>query len=82
MSEGKQDDDQVVRGSGNVLADQDATVEFEARSKAVRFAVANTVIEGGHVLPETEELMNEWARGDIDDHELIEEALKRFGPGA
>jgi Antitoxin VbhA len=45
-------------------------------------AVANTVIEGGHVLPETEELMNEWARGEIDDDELIEQSLKRFGPGA
>ncbi|MDD1528926.1 hypothetical protein C7U92_16375 [Bradyrhizobium sp. WBOS7] len=56
--------------------------EFEARSKAARFAVANTVIEGGHVLPETEELMNEWVRGEIDDDELIEQGLKRFGPGA
>jgi Antitoxin VbhA len=59
-----------------------AEAEFEARSKAVRFAVANTVIEGGNVLPETEELMNEWARGEIDDDELIEQGLKRFGPGA
>lgn len=59
-----------------------ADAEFEARSKAARFAVANTVIEGGHVLPETEELMNEWARGEIDDDELIEQGLKRFGPGA
>jgi hypothetical protein len=56
--------------------------ELEARSKAVRFAVANTAIEGGHVLPETEELMNEWARGEIDDDELIQQGLKRFGPGA
>lgn len=56
--------------------------EFEARSKAARFAVANTVIEGGNVLPETEELMNEWARGEIDDDELIEQGLKRFGPDA
>jgi excisionase family DNA binding protein len=56
--------------------------EFDPRSKAARFAVANTVIEGGHVLPETEELMNEWARGEIDDDELIEQGLKRFGPGA
>jgi hypothetical protein len=36
-----------------------AAADFEARSEAARFAVANTVIEGGHVLPETEELMNE-----------------------
>jgi hypothetical protein len=34
------------------------------------------------VLPETEELMNEWARGEIDDDELIEQGLERFGPGA
>jgi hypothetical protein len=58
-----------------------AEAEFEARSKAARFAVANTVIEGGHVLSETEELMNEWTRGEIDDDELIEQGLKRFGPG-
>lgn len=55
--------------------------EFEARSKAARFAVANTVIEGGNVLPETEELMNQWARGEIDDDELIAQGLKSFGPG-
>lgn len=60
---------------------KDRGAEFEARSKAARFAVANTVIEGGHVLPETEELMNEWARGEIDDDELIEQGLKRYGPG-
>ena len=59
-----------------------AAADFEARSEAARFAVANTVIEGGQVLPETEELMNEWARGEIDDDELIEQGLKRFGPGA
>jgi hypothetical protein len=59
-----------------------AKTEFEARSKAARFAVANTVIEGGHVLPETEELMNEWVRGEIDDDDLIEQGLKRFGHGA
>lgn len=59
-----------------------AEAEFEARSKAARFAVANTVIEGGHVLPETEKLMNEWERGEIDDDELIEQGLRRFGPGA
>ena len=59
-----------------------ARAEFEARSGAVEFAVADTAIEGGHVLPETEELMNEWARGEIDDDGLIERTLKRFGPGA
>ena len=30
------------------------------RSAAARFAVANTVIEGGYILPETEKLMKEW----------------------
>lgn len=59
-----------------------AAAEFEVRSEAVRFAVANTAIEGGHVLPETEGLLDGWARGEIDDDELMEQTLKRFGPGA
>ncbi len=58
-----------------------AAADFEARSDAARFAVANTAIEGGHVLPETEELLDGWTRGEIDDDELMEQALKRFGPG-
>src|SRR6185437_14768990 len=38
------------------LADQrremeKAAADFEARAEAVRFAMANTAIEGGHVLP-------------------------------
>ncbi len=37
----------------------------------VKIAVANTVIEGGHVLPETERLLDGWARGEIDDDELM-----------
>lgn len=52
------------------------------RSEAARFAVANTVIEGGCVLPETEKLMDEWIRGKIDDDELIERGLKMFGAAA
>ncbi|MGY3582060.1 hypothetical protein ACVIGB_001017 [Bradyrhizobium sp. USDA 4341] len=58
-----------------------AAADFEARAEAVRFAIANTAIEGGHVLPETEELMNEWARGEIGDDELIEQGQKQFTPG-
>jgi excisionase family DNA binding protein len=57
------------------------TADFEARSESIRFAVANNAIEGGHVLPETERLLDEWARGELDDDDLMEEALKRFGPG-
>ena len=49
----------------------------------IKIAVANTVIEeGGHVLPETQGLLDGWARGEIDDDELMEQTLKRFGPGA
>lgn len=58
-----------------------AAADFEARSASVRFAVANTVMEGGQVLPETEGLLDDWARGEIDDDELMEQTLKRFGPG-
>lgn len=55
--------------------------DTEARSDSVRFAIANNAIEGGHVLPETEAALDEWARGEIDDDDLIEQTLKRFGPG-
>jgi excisionase family DNA binding protein len=58
-----------------------AAADFEVRSDAVRFAVANNAIEGGQVLPETEAKLDEWARGEIDDDELIEQTLRRFGPG-
>ncbi|WP_168209945.1 antitoxin VbhA family protein [Tardiphaga sp. vice154] len=54
----------------------------KARSDAVRFAVANTEIEGGQVLPETESALDEWAHGEIDDDELMEQTLKKFGAGA
>jgi excisionase family DNA binding protein len=61
---------------------EQATAEVEARSKAVRFAITNTAIEGGRVLPETEAILDDWARGDIDDDQMMEETLRRFGPGA
>lgn len=60
---------------------EQAAADIEARSEAARFAVANNVIEGGHVLPETEAALDQWARGEIDDDELMEQTLKRFGPG-
>jgi hypothetical protein len=49
-----------------------ASADFEARAASVRFAVASTVMEGGQVLPETEGLLDEWTRGEIDDDELME----------
>lgn len=58
-----------------------AAADFKVRSDAVRFAVANNAIEGGQVLPETEAKLDEWARGEIDDDELMEQTLRRFGPG-
>ena len=61
---------------------EQAAAEVEARSDSVRFAVANTVIEGGRVLPETEASLDDWARGDIDDDKLMEQTIRRFGPGA
>jgi len=59
-----------------------ALAQVEARRDSVRFAVANTVMEGGEVLPETETLLDNWTQGNIDDDELIEQTLQRFGPGA
>lgn len=53
--------------------------ELLTRFEAARFAVANTVIEGGCVLPETKKLIDEWVRGEIDDDELIARGLKMFG---
>jgi excisionase family DNA binding protein len=58
-----------------------AEAEHEARSNAARFAIANNAIEGIHASPETEELLETWARGDIDDDELMETALRKYGPG-
>jgi excisionase family DNA binding protein len=58
-----------------------AAAERTARSSAVRFAVANNAIEGGQVLPETEAMLDDWADGKIDDDELMEQTLRKFGPG-
>ncbi|UZE51557.1 antitoxin VbhA family protein [Rhodopseudomonas sp. P2A-2r] len=55
--------------------------KLQARSDAVRFAVTNTAIEGGQVLPETESALDEWAHGEIDDAELMEQTLRKFGKG-
>lgn len=59
-----------------------ALADISARKGSVRFAVANTVMEGGTVLPETEAVLESWAQGEIDDDELMEQTLQRFGPGA
>jgi hypothetical protein len=58
-----------------------AFADIAARKGSVRFAIANTVIEGGTVLPETEALLESWAQGEIDDDELMEQTLQRFELG-
>lgn len=58
-----------------------AAAERAARSSAARFAVANNAIEGGQILPETEAMLEDWADGKIDDDELMEQTLRKFGPG-
>jgi hypothetical protein len=47
---------------------------------AFNFAVANTVIEGGVVLPTTEDALRKWAAGDMTDEQLVEFGLLTFGP--
>ena len=54
----------------------------DGRRRSVRFSMANTSIEGGSVLPETEALLESWAQGKIDDDELMARTLQRFGPDA
>ncbi len=56
--------------------------DVEARKAAARFAVANTEIEGGAVSAETKALLDRWVAGELDDDALIEEARRRWGPGA
>jgi len=63
------------------MQERQRSAEQLSRSEAVRFAVTNTAIEGGHVLPATEKLLDRWTRGEIDDNELMAQTLKRFGPG-
>lgn len=58
------------------------SLEISARRESARFAVANTVMEGGTVLLETEALLEHWSQGEIDDEELIEQTVQRFAPGA
>ena len=43
------------------------------RRDAVRFAIANTEIEGLSVSAEAQALLERWARGEIDDDELLNE---------
>lgn len=45
------------------------------RADAVRFAIANTEIEGLHASKAAEALLNRWADGELDDDELMAAAL-------
>jgi hypothetical protein len=55
--------------------------EYAARSNAARLATANNAIEGLHASRETEAILDSWARGEIDDDELMEVTLRKYGPG-
>jgi hypothetical protein len=46
---------------------------------AAQLAVANTVIEGGIVLPETEDALRKWASGEITDEQLLDFGRLTFG---
>jgi Antitoxin VbhA len=48
-------------------------------SDAARIAIANTVLEGGNVAPETEELLDRWSKGELTDEELLEAGRAKFG---
>ncbi len=52
-----------------------AVADLAAREDSTRFAVANTVLEGGVVLPETTALLERSSRGEINDDELAAQAL-------
>ncbi len=56
--------------------------DLARRRDAVRFAIANTRIEGLTVSPEAEALFERWARGEIDDDDLMNQTLQRYGPDA
>jgi predicted nucleotidyltransferase len=67
---------------GHVSLERDAgRADIRSRADSVRFAVANTMIEGGTVLPETEALLERWAKNEIGYKTLIDLILQRFGPG-
>ncbi len=51
------------------------SAELTKRRDAVRFAIANTTIEGLSVSPEAQALLERWARGEIGDEELLSQKL-------
>ncbi len=59
-----------------------SSAEIATRKDAVRFAIANTRIEGLIVSPEAEALFERWARAEIDDDDLMNRTLQRYGPDA
>lgn len=50
-------------------------VDIAAREDSTRFAVADTTLEGGVLLPETTALLQRWSRGEISDDELVAQTL-------
>ncbi|WP_207765637.1 antitoxin VbhA family protein [Pleomorphomonas carboxyditropha] len=51
------------------------TEEQIRRQDSVRYALASTRIEGLPITPDTEALLDAWARGEISDDELFGRAL-------
>lgn len=56
--------------------------EIAKRKDAVRFAIANTEIEGLTVSLEAVALLERWARGEITDDDLLNESRPRHRHGA
>ena len=59
-----------------------SSAEIAKRKEARTFAIANTTIEGGTVLPETQRCSNVGRTGEITDDGLLNESRRRHGPGA
>lgn len=60
------------------MTDEEREAEIAKRKESIKFAVANTEIEGGKLLPETLDLFERWANLEIDDDELIEWIVSRW----
>jgi hypothetical protein len=53
-----------------------------SKQDASRLALAHTRIEGGFVSNDTTCALSLWATGGMSDEELIEDGLRKFGPGS
>ena len=58
------------------------SAEIAARMNAVKFAIANTSIEGAAVSPEAEALFERSVNGEIDDGSRLNKTLRPTGPEA